>query len=99
MRIRERSDVKRFLLVLLLNGLATLPAWSVDAVNEPVATKGTMLFSADGGRLGPVYRVTSDGAAQIIIDGKMTTVPAATISSKDGKLTTSLKKTEVLSLK
>jgi len=94
--------VKRFLLVLLLNGLATLPAFSAEAGAEaaaPVASKGTMLFSADGGRLGPVYKVTADGSAQLIIDAKMVTVPASTISSKDGKLRTSLKKIEVLSLK
>ncbi len=92
--------MKRILL-LLLSAFATLYAMSAQADSQaaPVATKGTMLFAADGGRLGPVYRVTSDGAAQIIIDGKMTTVPAATLSSKDGKLTTSLKKTEVIALK
>jgi hypothetical protein len=87
---------------MLLNGLATLPAFSAEAGAEaaaPVVSKGTMLFSADGGRLGPVYRVTPDGSAQLIIDAKMVTIPASTIANKDGKLTTSLKKTEVLSLK
>jgi hypothetical protein len=90
--------VKRFLLVFLLNVAATVPAMAV-AGDAPTVTKGTMLFAADGGRLGPVYRVTGDGAAQIIIDAKMVTVPAATLSSKDGKLTTSLKKPEVIALK
>jgi hypothetical protein len=41
----------------------------------------------------------SDGSAQIIIDARMVTVPVSTISSKDGKLTTSLKKPEVIGLK
>jgi hypothetical protein len=97
----ERIDVKRFVRVLLLSGLATLSAGSAlaDTGAAGAATKGAMLFSADGGRLGPVYRVTADGSAQLIIDGKMATIPASTISTKDGKLTTSLKKTEVLSLK
>jgi hypothetical protein len=91
--------VKRFALVILLNvaAVTTLPAMANEG--SPAVTKGTMLFSADGGRLGPVYRVTGDGAAQIIIDAKMVTVPAATLSSKDGKLTTSLKKPEVIALK
>ena len=93
--------MKRFLFVSMLSVFAALTAVSAEAGTEgsAVATKGTMLFAADGGRLGPVYRVGSDGAAQLIIDGKMVSVPAATISSKDGKLTTSLKKSEVIGLK
>jgi hypothetical protein len=57
-----------------------------------------MLMAANGSRLGPVYRVGADGAVQMILGGKMITVPAATLSSVDGKLTTSLSKNEVLSL-
>jgi hypothetical protein len=88
--------VKRLLFAFLLSAITALPAVYAES---PVATKGTMLFAADGGRLGTVYRVTSDGSAQLIIDGKMVSVPASTISSKDGKLTTSLKKSEVIGLK
>ena len=93
--------MKRFLFVSMLSICAVLSMVSAEAGAEgsAVATKGTMLFAADGGRLGPVYRVTGDGAAQLIIDGKMVSVPASTISSKDGKLTTSLKKSEVIALK
>jgi len=93
--------VKKFLLVLLLNACVALPTVAAEAGTDAaaVATKGAMLFAADGGRLGPVYRVNSDGSAQLIIDAKMVTVPAATISTKDGKLTTSLKKSEVIALK
>ena len=58
-----------------------------------------MLFSVDGSRLGPVYRVTGDGSAQVIIDGRMVTIPVSTLATKDGKLATSLKKTEVIALK
>jgi hypothetical protein len=63
-----------------------------------VAEKGKMLLASNGARLGAIYRVTPDGAAQIILDGKMVTVPANTLSSADGKLTTSLSKSEVLAL-
>jgi hypothetical protein len=63
-----------------------------------VASKGQTLVASNGSRLGQVYRVGSDGAVQMIIDGKLITVPAATLSSKDGKLTTSLSKSEVLAL-
>ena len=62
------------------------------------ATAGVMLVSADGVRLGPVYRVSSDGSAQLIVKGKMATVPVTTLSMVDGRLTTSLSKTDVSSL-
>ena len=62
------------------------------------AVKGSMLVSANGSRLAQVYRVNPDGSAQIIIDGKLVTVPAATLSMAGGKLTTSLTKSEVLAL-
>jgi hypothetical protein len=63
-----------------------------------LASKGQQLVAANGSRLGAVYRVGQDGSVQMIIDGKMVTVPAATLSSADGKLTTSLTKSEVIGL-
>jgi len=70
-----------------------------EAAAAPVsAVKGSMLVAANGARLAPVYRVSADGSAQIIIDGKMVTVPASTLSVAGGRLTTSLSKTEVLAL-
>jgi hypothetical protein len=63
-----------------------------------VAAKGQTLVASNGSRLGQVYRVGSDGAVQMIIDGKLITVPASTLSSVDGKLTTTLSKSEVLAL-
>jgi hypothetical protein len=45
-----------------------------------------------------VYRVTSDGAVQMILEGKMITVPASTLSSVDGRLVTSLSKNQVMAL-
>jgi len=71
---------------------------SSEAASASVAEKGKMLIAANGARLGSVYRVGPDGAAQIIIDGKMVAVPANTLSKTDGKLTTSLTKSEVLAL-
>jgi hypothetical protein len=63
------------------------------------ATEGKMLIAANGSRVGSVYRVTSDGSAQLIVDGKLVTIPAATLSVVDGKLTTSLSKDEIRKLK
>jgi hypothetical protein len=75
---------------------------AADAPASPdaaaVAAKGKMLVGADGGRLGVVSRVSPDGGAQIILDGKLITVPASTLSSANGKLTTTLSKSEVLAL-
>ena len=71
---------------------------SAPATAAVVAEKGRMLVAANGTRLGSVYRVAPDGAAQIIIDEKMVTIPAATLSIVNGKLTTSLTKSEVLAL-
>ena len=87
--------MKKFHLVMLLAALAAVPAMA----QEKVATKGKMLVDAEGQRLGAVYRVGDDGSAQLILDGKMVTVPAATLSNNDGKLTTSLTKREVLTAK
>jgi hypothetical protein len=69
-----------------------------EAASAPVAEKGKMLVAANGARLGAIYRVIADGSAQLIIDGRMVTVPASTLSSVEGKLTTSLTKSQVLAL-
>jgi len=63
-----------------------------------LAVKGKALVTVDGARLGQVYRVGSDGAAQLILDGKIVSVPASTLSSVEGRLVTSLRKNEVLAL-
>jgi hypothetical protein len=105
--------VKRSFVIVSLCALATLSGTAfADAFNvsstssssqegtaAPAAvTKGSMLIAANGTRLGAVYRVGSDGSAQLIIDGKMVTIPAATLSVAGGKLTTSLTKSQVLAL-
>jgi hypothetical protein len=82
--------------VALTCAMATLTA---TAQTTTAAEKGKIVVSSNGSRLGTVYRVGSDGSAQIIIDGKLVTIPASTLSSVDGKLTTSLSKSEVLALR
>jgi hypothetical protein len=91
--------MKRLCSIALLCAVASLSiAQDLPSAAPGVAVKGTMLVSANGSRLGPVYRVGPDGSAQIIIDGKMLTVPASTLSLADGKVMTSLTKSEVLAL-
>jgi hypothetical protein len=83
--------------VALTCALATLTA-AAQSTNS-AAEKGKTVVSSNGSRLGTVYRVGPDGSAQIIIDGKLVTIPASTLTSVDGKLTTSLSKSEVLALR
>lgn len=90
--------MKKFLPFLIMSiGLGT----PVIAQTAPAATAvvevGKPLVDADGKRIGAVYRVGDDGAAEVIIDGKIYSVPAATISAAADKLVTSLKKKDLLS--
>ena len=91
---------------LILTAAFALSAFAAPATAETAmatsavlttATKGKMLLASDGARLAPVYRVADDGA-QIILDGRMVTVPSNTVTMVDGKLTTSLTKSQVISL-
>jgi len=90
--------VKKLLLVALTCLSVSLPAIAQDTAAAPaiVATKGKMLVTSNGSRLGPVYHVGSDGSAQVIVDGKMVTIAATTLSITNGQLTTSLTKSEVI---
>jgi hypothetical protein len=76
----------------------TAAAQAQSSPEAVVGAKGQMLVAANGARLGPVYRVGADGSAQIFIDGKLVTIPVATLSTANGRLTTSLSKSEVLAL-
>jgi hypothetical protein len=65
------------------------------AANAAAASKGQLLLAANGARLGTVYRLTAAGSPQVIIEGRMVTIPATTLSVSNGKLMTSLSKTAV----
>lgn len=73
---------------------------SVHAAAEAAApvnvTAGKTLFGANGNRIAAVYRVDSQGRVQVILDGKLVTVPASTLSEVNGKVTTSMTKSELL---
>jgi hypothetical protein len=91
--------VKKLLVVAAMITFGGLSTIAQGAAADVVATEGKMLVSANGSRLGAVYKVTGDGSAQLIVDGKMVTVPASTLSVVDGKLTTSLSKSDLRKLK
>ncbi len=67
---------------------------SVAAPSITVAA-GKMLYGPDGRRIASIYRVAANGDAQIIVDGRLLTVPVATLSTATGKVATSLTKTEI----
>lgn len=95
--------MRKSLVGVLLCGLMSLPVIaqegsSVQPDNSAVTpVKGRMLVAANGARLGLIYRVTPDGSVQVIVDGKMTTIPGSTLSMANGELTTSLTKNDVIS--
>lgn len=75
-------------------------AFAEDAAAATVqATRGAMLYSADGKRLGNVYRVTAQGDAQLIYRGRLITVAVSTLSQANGKLSTSLSQADVNALR
>jgi hypothetical protein len=90
------ETVKKSWIFALMLGVMSLSAAAQEGA--PVAERGKMLYSSTGTRLGAVYRVGADGSAQLILDGKMVTVPANTLSVVDGKLTTSLSKKDASKL-
>lgn len=95
--------MKKFLPIALVAALVASPVLAAESAavgttTAVVAAKGQMLLAAGGSRLAPVYRVSADGSPQIIIEGKLVTIPASTLSTVGGKLTTSLTKREVIGL-
>ncbi len=91
--------MKKTFCLFVLAAFAAAPA-SVGAqvaAAPAAATTGKMLYAAGGKRLAAVYRVAADGSPQIILDGKLVTVPASTLTVDGGKVTTSLSKSELAS--
>ncbi|MET1756730.1 hypothetical protein ABVV53_14895 [Novosphingobium sp. RD2P27] len=71
---------------------------SVREVTEEASVHlnaGMMLYSSAGYRVAPIYRISAEGNPQVILNGRLVTVPASTISEMGGKVTTSLTKKEI----
>ena len=96
--MKKSSFVVSLFALAAVSGAACSVAFADEAQAQVSPVKGSMLVAANGARLAPVYRVGPDGSAQIILDGKMVTIPAGTLSMAGGHLTTSLTKNEVLAL-
>lgn len=88
--------MKKLYLAAVACAFVAVPALAQQAT---VATPGKVLLAAGGARLGRVSRVGADGSAQVIIEGRLISIPSSTLSVAEGQLTTSLSKKEVTSLK
>jgi hypothetical protein len=84
------------LLVAAVAAIVTTPAMAADAAP---ARAGQMLRDSRSARVGLVDRVNPDGSVRIILDSRFVTIPASTLTSTDGKLATSLSKSEIAKLK
>lgn len=78
---------------------AQVGAAAGDATSPVAVNAGKMLYAADGFRLAPIYRVTAEGNPQIILNGRLVTVPATSLSDVAGKVTSSLSKKEIAAAK
>ncbi len=84
--------------------LATLATFSLvpvavhaeDAAAPMKIAEGKMVYAANGQRLAPVYRVNTDGSVQLIMEGRLVTIPATVLSEVNGKLTSSENKGDLL---
>ena len=68
---------------------------SAPAAGGVSVSAGKMLYAADGKRIASVYRVTAAGDVQVIIASRLVTVPASTLSDVNGKVTTSVSKSDL----
>jgi hypothetical protein len=82
----------------LAAGFVPVAAMAQDSAVTMEIKRGTMIYSADGKRIGNVYRTTASGDVQLIYRSKMITIAASTVSNAGGKLSTSLTLAEVRAL-
>lgn len=75
---------------------STVTATPAQAQAAATVEVGRAVYSADGKKLGAVYKVTKDGAPQVIVSGKLVTVPAASVSMSGDRIVTSLTRKDIL---
>jgi hypothetical protein len=68
---------------------------ATDSAAAAVNVKAGKMLYSNGQRLAAIYRVTAEGNPQVILNGKLVTIQASTLSDVNGKITTSLTKQEV----
>jgi hypothetical protein len=90
--------MKKFAPFAVLATLATFSLVPVAVHAEEVGkiSEGKMVYGANGQRLAPVYRVNSDGSVQLILEGRLVTIPGNVLSQVNGKLTSSENKADLM---
>lgn len=99
--------MKKFVTLAALAAVAAVPAaafaettqavhQATEEASAPVQmSAGTVLYAADGARVARIYRLNPQGNPQVIVNGRLITVPASTLSDVGGKLMTSLSKKDI----
>ncbi len=80
---------------LAILSLVPVVTYAADAVPTKVF-EGEIVYGADGKILAPVYRVNTDGCVQVIMEGRLVTVPATVLTEVNGKLTSAKNKSDLL---
>lgn len=94
--------VKKFGLILAL--AAVLPVTALVSANTAFAADdalskamvGKLLYDGEGKKLAAIYKLDANGSPQILLEGKMVTVPLATLKKDDDKFATSLTKKDLM---
>lgn len=95
-----------FVIAPFILAAATAPVVAVQATDTPAASalprapvEGEVLRDAKARILGKVYKVQPSGGVLAIVNRQTVRIPADTLSIVDGKLVTSLTKSEALKQK
>lgn len=74
---------------------ATLALLAAVPQTAEAPKPGKYLTQADGRQIARIQRVLADGSVVVIVGEKYVTVPAATVSVKDGKASTTMTQREI----
>lgn len=74
---------------------ATALSLTVPAASAAEAERNDRLYDATGASVAKVSRVTDTGDLLVIYKGKVRRIEASTLSNSDGKLVTSLTRSEI----
>lgn len=95
----ERNDPMNIrasaLIGAVLLAATAAPAFAQD---DALISKNQTIYDAEGKRVGKVTRVLEDGSALVIYKGKVVRIGASTLTTGEGKVTTSLSKKELARL-
>ena len=87
--------------VAILASVATAPAFAqapadsaAAAASAPTVSRGALIFSAEGRRIGRVDRVRGSDVS-VIYNGKFVSIPTSSLSAGERGLTTSLTQAEL----